>query len=383
MPVESSSTLCRPSLTGGGNDVRHLVCSVRDALSTMDHIRRVVQMIRETMLLPLDDRLQGVSASIAAACAKVEASMTTCLANPALERFVNTAGVARMLRETLLRWTVTSAVCEEEQYCGFRVARLDRTGLGLSAALRRELADELEVAAGAAMMIAGTLSAVSRDALDSASTPLYVSLLELATCASVCVGDELQALLSAEKTVAGTVAPEPSCDDDVKTAQQLANRGACAKLMRTVKCLSNETCAAVPVQLVGVVECLMRLLQCEQSLVGTLSLLATRVVEDAAALLDAAKAQETELLEMAKWYDQSSIAVHEWQREQARRQTAKTQYELRVAKLQEELDALAAAEEDQRRQFSEQFGSFLPKSGTFQSVRETTVERFVLTSLHQ
>ena len=290
--------------------VEVFLTAASECLEAIEAHRSAAVLIGDSLVRPLRMEQHRLREAIESGIALVEESLTTCLAVPALSPWVNTAGVASMLR------SAQKMFCDAADHkCLTQIDEL----------LKRDHATasqfELDV----------QLTRESSGAIEKVVTALRACVV--AACSSE--GDLYKPVLECRDALEAVRRDHPTGIDQVPLS-------------------SIEEAFA---------QQLVRIL----SVVSTASSEMERLVAEATSELtewfSAAQHKEKELEDLHQWYMCCVSACEEWLREDHRREVSQAALAQRVAHLQKELDLLVDEENLERLEFDRRCGKFLPRAG--------------------
>lgn len=356
-------------------------------------------MLLDGVMEPFDAATAHYAKCIPDACRSVEQSMLHCLANPALEAYVNTAGVSTMLRDTLHRWSHVTAMRETASGVasadGSSLSHVARHECGAYTAevLRDRMIQCLEDCWQRCAMMEGSVAtgpALSEDVGEGeeGSRSLPVALMrDLVRFASITYASLTELCRLPRGTVVLPLsAAEPDRREELPRWRQLLGvqpsptyevQLACTEALSRIRSLwsLHEAPQASPFTAADLAVLHQLLLNINHVAEAT-SEIAQEAVVQYQALEHDASTKLRELIDMAQWYDASVAAASAWNDERHRRAEYDAASALRVEAIQRALDAAADEEDERRRAFGESHLPYLPKSAYQLQVLEKVKERY-------
>jgi hypothetical protein len=397
--------------------------SCKEALSTVDLLRRTIRMLLDGSIHPLETLVLHYSASIALECRNLEDAMTSCLADTTLERFVNSNGVAQMMRDTTRRWCSGTQHCNalhsdhaalhedairltQDLHSGTYPGVAEAVGSQRAVAVRQRLIDVVEMSVVRMSLI--TMPALS-DPLDDQTAACHMNMIvqRIQQCAEGAFSVYVQILrngrasekegavehcsldptpLSSSWAHTLTPARSSTCTLSTQAFREYATadpspgfevQSQCAELMGCLQRVLNKSSdpdhVLIPEEGLPAAKCLLSLLLELQAMIHSITTVAVDAMDLVNSYAEAAGVKEAELRAMVKWYCLSSQAAREWRKEAARREVVRQSHQQRTIAMQRELDRMVDEESLSRSSFANRWAAYLPKGG-FASVGELPVQ---------
>lgn len=378
--------------------------SCKDATLTIDLLRRTVRMLLDGSIQPLEAYVVTYASSISSECRTLEDAMTSCLADTTLERFVNSNGVAQMIRDTTRRWCSgagsshkagTEALNTTQRAGLMDMGERNEMGAIRASAVRVSLVNALEDGLMRIALAPTPVKVTADRSIDdqvhksTQATQMGILVERIRQCAEAALSGAIEASRSTGTivNVAPAVSPasasrllehrsgtEPFREYSSEIpSPTFALQSQCAELMSELRrglVSDPKDPPRMPPFGLAATQSLLSLLLSLQSTVSSTRNVAIEAMELLAWYPQAAGAKVAELREMVKWYQMSSQAAKEWRRESARREVARQTVHQRTQAMQKELNRLVDEESLLRSTFANRWAPYLPKGG-FPQLHET------------